>query len=81
MELSCLNELFFEHNCVASMTIEMVDRKYNLTLTMTSSREPEAEGVAAVFRDVSRLSLSGFGGPWLDRTRMVLRQRGVGNVG
>ncbi|MFJ2710852.1 hypothetical protein ACIOZM_08160 [Pseudomonas sp. NPDC087346] len=62
MELSRLNELFFEHNCVASMTIEMVDFKYSLTLTMSSSEDPETEGVTAVFHDVSSLSLSGFGG-------------------
>ena len=62
MELSRLNELFFEHNCVASMRLEMVDFKYNLTLTMSSSEDPETESVSAVFHDVSALNLSGFGG-------------------
>ncbi|MDR6162307.1 hypothetical protein LJJ44_09150 [Pseudomonas sp. B24_DOA] len=62
MELSRLNELFFENNCVASMRLEMVDFKYNLTLTMSSADDPETEGVTAVFRDVSSLNLSGFGG-------------------
>ncbi|WP_180698976.1 hypothetical protein [Pseudomonas crudilactis] len=62
MELSRLNELFFEHNCVASMQLEMVDFKYSLTLTMSSSEHPETEGVTAVFHDVSALNLSGFGG-------------------
>ncbi|MGU3345807.1 hypothetical protein [Pseudomonas monsensis] len=62
MELSRLNELFFEHNCVASMRLEMVDFKYNLTLTMSSSEDPETDGVTAVFLDVSALNLSGFGG-------------------
>lgn len=37
MDISRLNELFIEHNCVASMNIEMMDFKYNLTLTMSSS--------------------------------------------
>lgn len=60
--LSRLNELFFEHNCVASMKLEMVDFKYNLTLTMSSSEDPETEGVTAVFHDVSTLNLSSFGG-------------------
>ena len=62
MELPRLNELLFEHNCVAAMRLDMVDFKYNLTLNMSSSKDPEAEGVTAVFRDVSALNLSGFGG-------------------
>lgn len=62
MELPRLNELFFEHNCVASMKLEMVDSKYNLTLTMSSAEDPETEGVTAVFRDVSALNLRSFGG-------------------
>jgi len=62
MDLSRLNELLFEHNCVASMKLEMVDFKYNLTLTMSSTKDPEIEGVTAVFCDVSALNLSGFGG-------------------
>ena len=60
--LSRLNELFFEHNCVASMKLEMVDFKYDVTLTMSSSEDPETEGVTAVFHDVSALNLSSFGG-------------------
>lgn len=62
MDISRLNELFFEHNCVASMNLEMMDFKYNLTLTMSSSKDPETEGVTAVFHDVSALNLRGFGG-------------------
>jgi hypothetical protein len=62
MELSRLNKLFFENNCVASMRLEMVDFKYNLTLTMASADDPETEGLTAVFHDVSALKLSGFGG-------------------
>jgi len=62
MELSRLNQLFFENNCVASMQLEMVDFKYKLTLSMSSSDDPETERVTAVFRDVSALNLSGFGG-------------------
>lgn len=62
MELSRLNELFFENNCVASMQLEMVDLKYNLTLSMTSADDPETEGVTAFFHDISTLNLSGFGG-------------------
>ena len=62
MELSRLNELFFENNCVASMKLEMVDFKYNLTLTVSSSDDPETERLTAVFHDVSALKLSGFGG-------------------
>lgn len=62
MELSRLNELFFENNCVASMKLEMVDFKYNLTLAMSSADDPETEGLTAVFHDVSALKLSGFGG-------------------
>ncbi|WP_277761510.1 hypothetical protein [Pseudomonas sp. A34-9] len=62
MELFRLNELFFDHNCVAAMNLEMVDFKYNLSLTMSSSEDPETKGVTAVFHDVSSLNLSGFGG-------------------
>lgn len=62
MDISRLNELFFEHNCVASMNLEMMDFKYNLTLTMSSSKDPETEGVTAVFHDVSALNLNAFGG-------------------
>jgi hypothetical protein len=62
MEPSRLNELFFENNCVTSMRLEMLDFKYNLTLTMSSADDPETEGLAAVFHDVSALKLSGFGG-------------------
>lgn len=62
MDLSRLNELFFEHNCAASLKLEMVDFRYNLTLTMSSTEDPEADGVTAVFHDVSALNLSGFGG-------------------
>ncbi|NTZ93955.1 hypothetical protein FCH79_01265 [Pseudomonas koreensis] len=60
--LSRLNELFFENNCVAAIKLEMVDFKYSLSLTMSSSEDPETEGVTAVFHDVSALNLSGFGG-------------------
>jgi len=62
MDLSRLNELFFENNCVAAMKLEMVDFKYNLMLTMSSSKEPEEEGVTTVFYDVSSLNLCGLGG-------------------
>lgn len=62
MDLSRLNKLFFNHNCVVSMDIELVDFKYHLTMTMSSSDEPETGVVTAVFRDVSELKLSGFGG-------------------
>ena len=62
MELSRLNELFFENNCVASMRLEVVDFRYNLTLTMSCADDPETEGVTAVFHDVSALKLCGFGG-------------------
>lgn len=62
MELSRLNELFFENNCVVSMKIEMQDFKYSLALTMSSSDDPETGAVTVNFQDVSSLSLSGFGG-------------------
>ncbi|MEI7052213.1 hypothetical protein WCL09_17635 [Pseudomonas koreensis] len=62
MDVSRLNELLFENNCVAAIKLEMVDFKYSLSLTMFSSEDPETEGVTAVFHDVSALNLSGFGG-------------------
>ncbi|AZV26363.1 hypothetical protein CT157_10210 [Pseudomonas syringae] len=78
MELSRLNELFFENNCVASMKLEVVDFKYKLTLTMSSTRDPETEGVTAVFHDVSALNLSGFGGGLTQFMDLVVTRIGDG---
>jgi hypothetical protein len=60
--LSRLNQLLFQHNCVVSMNIEMLDFKYQLTLTMSSSDDPETGAVTVNFQDVSALKLRGFGG-------------------
>lgn len=60
--LSRLNELLVEHNCVHSMSIAIKDFKYNLSLTMSSSDDPETGAVTIGFQDVSALNLDGFGG-------------------
>lgn len=60
--VSRLNRLLFEHNCVVSMNIEMHDFKYQLALTMSSTDDPESGAVTINFQDVSALKLNGFGG-------------------
>ncbi|MFJ4251360.1 hypothetical protein [Pseudomonas sp. NPDC089741] len=57
-----LNDLLVSHNCVISINIEMQDFKYNLSLTMSSSNDPETAAVTVKFHDVSALHLKGFGG-------------------
>lgn len=42
MDISRLNELFFEHNCVASMNIEMMD--FKVTVRPTHLLDPDAKG-------------------------------------
>ncbi|WP_228734216.1 hypothetical protein [Pseudomonas anatoliensis] len=44
------------------MKLELVDFEYNLTLTRSSTKRPEIEGVTAVFRNFNALNLSSFGG-------------------
>ncbi|VVP48200.1 hypothetical protein PS896_05222 [Pseudomonas fluorescens] len=57
-----LNDLLSSHNCVISINIEMQDFKYDLSLTMSSSNDPETAAVTVKFHDVSALHLKGFGG-------------------